>query len=196
MSSDSESSATPPKKIPKKRGWTAKKKGEKVFKRRTQTFRDEWLQNLTFRDWLEPDPKYPKKAKCAFCPASSLVAETTNLKSNAESKKDLKNKPGASGLQSQMLTSFGFKIGAIPKNKQKDRAEIKLAAFFVEHNIAFAVADHLTDLPKDLVLSKLQALGPVPALSNDFRERVPTLIPLMEVVPRIIASFDDIKNSR
>lgn len=49
---------------------------------------------------------------------------------------------------------------------------------------------------EDPVLSKLQALGPVSALSNDFREHVPTLMPLMEVVPRIIASFDDTKKQQ
>lgn len=141
-SSDSESSSTPPK----KGGWTAKKTCETRFEHHAQKFRDEWLKHPMFRDWLEPDPKDSKKAKCAFCPATSLVAEITNLKSHAESKKHLKNKPGSS----QKLTSFGFMMGATPKNKQKDRAEIKLAAFFAEHNIAFSVADHLTDLLKDI----------------------------------------------
>ncbi|CAG5019637.1 unnamed protein product [Parnassius apollo] len=49
---------------------------------------------------------------------------------------------------------------------------------------------------EDPVLSKLQALGPASALSNDFRIHVPTLMPLMEGVPRIIASFDDTKKQQ
>lgn len=49
------------------------------------------------------------------------------------------------------MTSFGFKTGITQINKQKDRAEIKLAAFFAEHNIAFSVADHLTDLLKEII---------------------------------------------
>ncbi|XP_063890379.1 uncharacterized protein LOC135116761 [Helicoverpa armigera] len=151
MSSDSESSSTPPRKIKKKGGWTSKKEGNTIFQHHSQTFRNEWLKNPIFRDWLQPDLKNPKKAKCAYCPSSSLVAEITNLKSHAESKKHLRNKPGSSGLQSQKLTSFGFKTGITQINKQKDRAEIKLAAFFAEHNIAFSVADHLTDLLKEII---------------------------------------------
>lgn len=42
-------------------------------------------------------------------------------------------------------------MGATPRNKPKERAEIKLAAFFAEHNIAFSVADHLTVLLKDII---------------------------------------------
>lgn len=44
---------------------------------------------------------------------------------------------------------------------------------------------------EDPVLSKLQALGPVSALSNNFRDLVPTLMPIMEVVPHISASLND-----
>lgn len=79
-----------------------------------------------------------------------MVAELSNLKSHASTKKHLANKPGSSG-KTQTLTSLGFQKGIIPENKEKARAEIKLAAFFAEHNIAFSVADHLTDLLKEIV---------------------------------------------
>ncbi|GBP54779.1 hypothetical protein EVAR_87851_1 [Eumeta japonica] len=52
--------------------------------------------------------------------------------------------------KTQTLTSFGFQKGLTPQNKEKARAEIKLAAF-AEHNIAYSVADHLADLLKEVV---------------------------------------------
>ncbi|GBP92890.1 hypothetical protein EVAR_49049_1 [Eumeta japonica] len=43
---------------------------------------------------------------------------------------------------------------------------------------------------EDPVLSKLQVFEPASALSHNFRSHFPTLMPLMEVVPRIIAPAD------
>lgn len=141
---------TPPKKIPKKGGWTRKKEGNTQSQHRVQNFRQQWLQDPTFKDWLLADTNDSTKAKCAYCPGTSMVAELSNLKSHASTKKHLANKPGSSG-KTQTLTSLGFQKGIIPENKEKARAEIKLAAFFAEHNIAFSVADHLTDLLKEIV---------------------------------------------
>ncbi|CAG4952589.1 unnamed protein product [Parnassius apollo] len=46
---------------------------------------------------------------------------------------------------------------------------------------------------EDPVLSKLQVFEPASALSYNFRSNFPTLMPLMEVVPRIIATADHAK---
>ncbi|CAH0560650.1 unnamed protein product [Brassicogethes aeneus] len=149
---DSESSAnlTPPRKLPKKGGWTRKKEGNTSSHHRQQNFRQQWLKDPAFKDWLLPDTKDVTKAKCVYCPGSSMVAEISNLKVHASTKKHIGNKPGTSG-KTQTLTSFGFQKGVVPPNKEKARAEIKLAAFFAEHNIAFSAANHLTDLLKEIV---------------------------------------------
>lgn len=148
--SDRSPTLTPPRKLPKKGGWTRKKEGNTVSQHRVQNFRQQWLKDPTFKDWLLPDTNDITKAKCAYCPGTSMVAELSNLKTHASTKKHLSNKPGSSG-KTQTLTSLGFQRGLTPQNKQKARAEIKLAAFFAEHNIAFSVADHLTDLLKEVV---------------------------------------------
>lgn len=148
--SDRSPTLTPPRKLPKKGGWTRKKEGNTVSQHRVQNLRQQWLKDPTFKDWLLPDTNDITKAKCAYCPGTSMVAELSNLKTHASTKKHLSNKPGSSG-KTQTLTSLGFQRGLTPQNKQKARAEIKLAAFFAEHNIAFSVADHLTDLLKEVV---------------------------------------------
>lgn len=75
-----------------------------------------------------------------------MVAELYNLRTHASTKKHLANKPGSSG-KTQKITAL-FTQGGTPQNKEKARAEMKLAA---EHNIAFSVTDHLTDLLKEVV---------------------------------------------
>ncbi|KAJ0169823.1 hypothetical protein K1T71_014429 [Dendrolimus kikuchii] len=153
--SDCSPTLTPPRKLPKKGGWTSKKEGNTLSQHRPQNFRQQWLKDPAFKVWLLPDTNDVTKAKCAFCLGSSMVAEISNLKTHASIKKHLANKPGSSG-KTQTLTSLGFQRGITPQNKEKARAEIKLAAFFAEHNIAFSVADHLTALLKEVVIdSKL-----------------------------------------
>lgn len=142
---------TPPRKLSKIGGWTRKKEGNTSSQHRKQNFRQQWLKDPAFKDWLLPDTNDITKAKCAFCPGTSMVAEISNLKTHASTKKHLGNKPGSSGKM-QTLTSLGFQRGVTSQNKEKIRAEIKLAAFFAEHNIAFSVADHLTDLLKEIVI--------------------------------------------
>ncbi|CAG4955963.1 unnamed protein product [Parnassius apollo] len=242
-SRDSESSSTPPEKVPKKGGWTAKKKGETRFEHHAQKFRDEWLKHPMFRDWLEPDPKDSKKAKCAFCPASSLVAEITNLKSHAKSKKHLKNKPEFQSekvvihklhdkirdLYQEILLRFlkreyvmqpnitqvdpkneqfmlnetamylGIKVYEMLKHPDVVRQPLKKTMFFINcRNFLRTGALKIKNVTtwKIPFFPKLQALGPASALSNDFRVHVPTLMPLIEVVPCIIASFDDTKKQQ
>ncbi|KAJ2954866.1 hypothetical protein O0L34_g3184 [Tuta absoluta] len=146
---------TPPRKVPKKGGWTRKKEGNTTSQHRTQNFRLQWLNDPAFKDWLLEDKSDSTKAKCAFCPDTTMVAEISNIKIHASTKKHLANKPGSTS-KTQKLTSFGFQKGVTPQNKEKARAEIKLAGFFAEHNIPFSVADHLTDLLKEIVIdSKL-----------------------------------------
>ncbi|CAG5056618.1 unnamed protein product [Parnassius apollo] len=150
VNSDRSPTLTPPRKLPKKGAWTRKKEGNALSQHRVQNFRQQWLNDPTFKDWLLPDTNDLIKAKCVYCPGTSMVAELSNLKTHASTKKHLGNKPGSSG-KTQTLTSLGFQRGITPQNREKARAEIKLSAFFAEHNIAFSVADHLTDLLKEVV---------------------------------------------
>lgn len=111
--------STPPKKIPKKGGWTRKKEGNTSSQHRSQNFRQQWLKDPAFKDWLLPDTNDTTKAKCAFCPGTSMVAELSNL-----------NKPGSSGkTQSQSLTSLGFQKGITPQNKEKVVQKLNLLHF-------------------------------------------------------------------
>lgn len=126
--SDRSPPLTPPKKIPKKGGWTRKKEGNTSSQHRSQNFRQQWLKDPAFKDWLLPDTNDLTKAKCAFCPGTSMVAEISNLKTHASTRKHVGNRPVSSG-KTQTLTSLGFQRGITPQNKEKACAEIKLAAF-------------------------------------------------------------------
>lgn len=146
-----ERSATPPRKVVKVGGWTAKKKGNTKNVHRQQSFREVWLKDPMFRDWLLPDSNDTCRAKCKFCPLSSMVAELSNLKAHAVTTKHKNNIPGSSSGPQRQLTSLGFQVGKKPENVDKKRAEIKFCAFFAEHNIPFSVADHFSDLLKECI---------------------------------------------
>lgn len=59
-----------PRKLPKKGGWARKKEGNTSSQHRVQNFRQQWLKDSTFKDWLLPDTNDVTKAKCAYCPGS------------------------------------------------------------------------------------------------------------------------------
>lgn len=61
--SDHSPTLTPPRKIPKKGGWTRKKEGKTLSQHRVQNFRQQWLKDPTLKDWLLPDTNDLTKAK-------------------------------------------------------------------------------------------------------------------------------------
>ncbi|XP_067212375.1 SCAN domain-containing protein 3-like [Linepithema humile] len=120
-----------------------KKKGA-VKKRTIRNFNLSWLDEDCFKGWLAPHPE-KNKALCVVCNKTIRCCKT-NLTQHSQTETHLTNiKP-----QNQSL-NHNYNERVLHKNKVK-RAEIKLAAFFAEHNIAFCTADHLIPLLKDICI--------------------------------------------
>ena len=109
---------------------------------------DEWLSDPTFKGWLRRVPENEFKCKCAACNVEILCGKSElhkHIKSQKHSKlvKNFLATPSISGYVSKAETNKG----GFDNVKQ---AEIKLATFFAEHNVAFQVIDHVTPLVKEI----------------------------------------------
>ncbi|XP_066939776.1 zinc finger BED domain-containing protein 5-like [Macrobrachium rosenbergii] len=110
------------------------------------TFRDVWLLDEEFSGWLQKVDGNPEKAFCQAC-KKTMAAKVTSIKWHKSSKfHSLSITTNVnSDVNERPVTSESDK-----KNYKVTRVEIKLAAFFAEHNVALNMADHLIDLVKDI----------------------------------------------
>ena len=109
-----------------------------------RSFRDAWLEDENFRQWLTKVEGNPHKAFCCIC-NSELIADVTSLKRHKSTKIHSDNM--------LHINTSNLDV-SVPSTSNQDlvtRAEIKLASFFAEHNIALNAADHLIDLLKDIL---------------------------------------------
>ncbi|XP_008553290.3 uncharacterized protein LOC103575332 [Microplitis demolitor] len=128
---ESDLDITPPRKIAKVSN-----------KHRQQKFRDVWLKNVDYKQWLSKVPEDRYKAKCRTCNAT-MNAELTVIKNHITSKTHLR-KPLAA---QQSITTFIKKTDEIStKAKAIQALEIKLCGFLAKHNISFTTLNHLTTL--------------------------------------------------
>lgn len=132
-----------------------------IEKQRTnrKLFRQEWLTKDEFKHWLEEVPRDPLKAKCVVCNVI-LTSGKSELDKHRNGKKHIINCKGLKGT-SKILTMFSDIQEPKIKNNEVKMAEIKIAAFFAEHNLAFHLIDHLTPLLKEIfpdskICSKLE----------------------------------------
>ncbi|XP_072760466.1 uncharacterized protein [Anoplolepis gracilipes] len=112
-------------------------------KRRLKNFQHSWLDENDFKGWLTPHPDIQNKALCTAC-NKAIKCCKTNLTAHSQTAKHIKN-----------VTSSNFEATVSSNLSHKDkvkRAEIKLSAFFAEHNVAFYCAEHLTPLLKDICI--------------------------------------------
>lgn len=126
-----------------------KKKIRKNFPsiHRVQKFRFAWQSKKNYGKWLMPHPDDQTKAICTICNKKSIKADIGVIDKHAES---LSHSKKMESVQSESLKKF------IDISKEKSsmssltkRAEIKMCAFMVEHNLPFNIMDHFIDLLKD-----------------------------------------------
>jgi hypothetical protein len=110
----------------------------------TPRFRQAWLGDECFKQWLKPVVGDDTKAMCKFC-RSTMNAHLSSLISHTEGKKHIDNakamgtsKPGTIASAFQPKLPDPIKI-----------SELKLAAFIAEHCSTLAV-DHLGELTASL----------------------------------------------
>ncbi|KAL6253542.1 hypothetical protein P5V15_011716 [Pogonomyrmex californicus] len=105
-------------------------------KRKNQDFRNAWLDEDSFKGWLTPHFT-DNKAFCNICCKAITCCKSKLLK--------VEN-------NNENILSYENNNRNILSHNDKVKREIKLAAFFVEHNIAFNIADHLIPLLKDICI--------------------------------------------
>ncbi|XP_066589562.1 zinc finger BED domain-containing protein 5-like [Prorops nasuta] len=123
---------------------------------RGQTYRKIWEMDPALKDWLQPHASN-KKALCSMC-ESSISAHYHTLRKHARSKKHLDLMRRTSSTNSLDTVETALEI-----QKIVTRIKLILTGFFVEHNIAYRIVDHLIPLLKhcfqDVDVCKMLRLG-------------------------------------
>lgn len=117
-----------------------------VSSTKKKRFQAAWLEEEKYKNWLQPVPEDQNKAFCKACCSSFICGKTEiNKHSNGvkhkENLKSIENTPNIKSI---------FQINSSEVNKVKT-AEIKISAFFSEHNIAFQTIDHLIPVLKNVL---------------------------------------------
>ncbi|XP_067211624.1 protein FAM200A-like, partial [Linepithema humile] len=104
-----------------------------------------WLHENVFKGWLAPHPTLDK-ALCTVCNKTIRCCKS-NLIEHSQSDQHIEQ----INFKNLNINVLGNNNSLSHKDKVK-RAEIKLAAFFAEHNIALYSANHLIPLLKDICM--------------------------------------------
>lgn len=120
-------------------------KGDKPV-HRPQKYRKEWEQQLEFRGWLTASDN-PLKAKCKVCNVL-LSAEISTIRRHGSSNKDhIKNFKSIQKIAP--MTSYITPPKISPLQISIKKAEIRIAAYVVEHNLPFNAVEHVPQLLKN-----------------------------------------------
>ncbi|XP_063244623.1 uncharacterized protein LOC134545381 [Bacillus rossius redtenbacheri] len=113
-----------------------------------KTFQNSWLQEEKFRGWLQPVDSDKNKAFCRACNVAVSCGKS-ELEKHAVTGKHVKNVKQIGSNQS-ILSCFAKKDENKVHVDKVKTAEIKLATFFAEHNVAFQVVEHLIPVIKEV----------------------------------------------
>jgi len=133
----------------------------KEEKKRNQIklFRYEWLNLKDFKYWLKELPNDKAKCKCTACNVI-LVCGKSELEKHSQGKKHILNVKGLRGTPTMDIFKPNPKsVEKIKLENDVKRAEIKLAAFFANHNVAFQAVDTLTPILHDIFHDSKVAQG-------------------------------------
>ncbi|XP_034256308.1 protein FAM200B-like [Thrips palmi] len=144
---------------------TPPKKGKKSISK-PKIFKDEWLADSTFMGWLKKVHGKPHKAVCSACDVE-LAAGKSELQKHAEGK--LHKKKAESLKANKSLTEMFSQAQTAQREaaKHSERvkvAEIQMAAFFADNNVAFRTSTQLVGVQKkvfkDSKIVQDMTLGP------------------------------------
>jgi len=119
-------------------------KQKRAIKKHARNFQYNWLDDDIFKGWLAPDIKN-NKASCMLC-NTKIRCNRTDLVRHSKRAKHIEMVKNDESLNNNIDNNSN----KISHNDSVKLAEIKLASFFAEHNIAFYTADHLTPLIKNI----------------------------------------------
>ena len=114
---------------------------EKKLKSYKQKCNSSWEKESKLKTWLGPVRNNPYKAYCKVC-KKELIAGHSELTKHQSSKKHQDTEKAVKKTRSiaEMIVSDTLSEQTVKQ------AEIKMAAFVAEHNLPFAIMDHLSDL--------------------------------------------------
>jgi len=113
-----------------------------IKKVKIRQFKESWLEEDNFKGWLAPHPT-ENKAICNLC-NKTIRCSKTDLMKHSQTVKHIDN------VASQNREKIDNNRATLTHKDKVKRAEIKVAAFFAEHNLAFSTADHLIPLLKNI----------------------------------------------
>lgn len=129
-------------------GPSTKKKIKKTKSWRKQKFNKDWLALDQFKGWLTEIPEDPFSCKCNACDCTLICGKSELLK-HSNGKKHLQKVKSVA--QNSNITSFFHPVCTRDESRQVQDFELRLSAFFAEHNVAFQVVDHLVPLLKEII---------------------------------------------
>ena len=118
---------------PKKRKWY------------TQAFKQEWLNNPEFSEWLSQDRNNSDVSYCKCCDVTLKNANKTMLTKHMNTNK---HKSALSRSKSNLSITQFMSKKKITESEQISKSELIFAGYFVEHNLPCAAVDHLIHICK------------------------------------------------
>ena len=106
-----------------------------------QKFRNEWLQNKDFKNWLKPPSKGSTKPTCSVCSAT-VQCSKSGLERHSKSVSHIRQSTDASSQKS---------VGDLFQSDNRNYSlltESRISAFVAEHNLPFSISQPLVDLIK------------------------------------------------
>lgn len=114
---------------------------------RKQKFNHDWLQLAEFNSWLRAVPEDEYSCRCVACNCT-LSCGKSELQKHSKGKKHL-NKVKLIARNTSMDSFFKPKAST-NEDKLVQNFEMRLCAFFAEHNVALQIVDHLVPLLKEI----------------------------------------------
>ncbi|XP_026829030.1 zinc finger protein 862-like [Ooceraea biroi] len=112
--------------------------------KKCRSFQKSWLDNNNFKGWLAPHP-VEDSAICIVCNKTMRCCKT-DITRHSQTVRHIEE------IASQNFDKNDNNNNDLTHRNKVKRAEIKLAAFFAEHNVAFLTADYLVPLLKNICI--------------------------------------------
>lgn len=122
-----------------------------VNKKKTPTekvFQSSWLKKRLFKDWLKSDDN-GKNAICTVCDRV-LASNKSELIRHSRTRMHMKRTGKSCDIPPSVLLPEDENIADLKHVNKVKRAEIKIAAFYAEHNIPFRTVNQLIPLIKEI----------------------------------------------
>ncbi|KAI8772533.1 Uncharacterized protein BgiBS90_027013 [Biomphalaria glabrata] len=113
-----------------------------------QNFREEWLDDPEFADWLQPDENDRTCSYCIYCKASLKHANRSMLMSHKKTSKHKKYTEGKKGAKDTFKVEMLIKRKKLSEEENVARAGLLLAGFFTEHRLSYHNVGHLVEVLK------------------------------------------------